>query len=32
VSGHGLAAGHFFPEELPHETAMALERFLGADG
>jgi haloacetate dehalogenase len=32
VSGHSLAAGHFFPEELPHETATALEDFLGADG
>jgi haloacetate dehalogenase len=30
VRGHGLAAGHFFPEEEPDETATALEDFLAA--
>ncbi len=29
VSGHGLNAGHFFPEEAPDETATALKDFLG---
>jgi len=28
VHGEGLAAGHFFPEEMPGETAARLERFL----
>lgn len=32
VSGRSLAAGHFFPEEVPDETATALEHFLGARG
>jgi haloacetate dehalogenase len=27
VRGHALDGGHFFPEELPSETAIALERF-----
>ena len=27
VRGHAIEAGHFFPEELPVETANALERF-----
>jgi len=27
VEGHALEAGHFFPEEIPDETAAALERF-----
>jgi len=27
VQGHGLDAGHFFPEEMPSETAEALSRF-----
>jgi haloacetate dehalogenase len=27
VQGHALAAGHFFPEEIPEETADALDRF-----
>jgi haloacetate dehalogenase len=29
VQGHALNAGHFFPEECPHETAVALKRFFG---
>jgi haloacetate dehalogenase len=28
VQGHALDAGHFFPEELPDETAEALNRFV----
>jgi haloacetate dehalogenase len=28
VQGQALAAGHFFPEEAPEETAEALNRFL----
>jgi hypothetical protein len=28
VQGEALAAGHFFPEEMPGETAARLERFL----
>jgi haloacetate dehalogenase len=31
VQGHALAAGHFFPEEKPAETAAALERFFTTD-
>jgi haloacetate dehalogenase len=27
VRGHAVNGGHFFPEELPHETAAALETF-----
>jgi haloacetate dehalogenase len=27
VQGEALAAGHFFPEEMPGETAARLERF-----
>jgi haloacetate dehalogenase len=27
VSGEAVAAGHFFPEELPQETANALGSF-----
>jgi haloacetate dehalogenase len=27
VQGHALDAGHFFPEEMPEETADALQRF-----
>jgi hypothetical protein len=27
VQGHPLAAGHFFPEEAPEQTADALGRF-----
>jgi haloacetate dehalogenase len=30
VQGHAVAAGHFFPEEIPDETATALTRFFGA--
>jgi haloacetate dehalogenase len=30
VRGHGLDAGHFFPEEAPERTALELERFFGA--
>jgi haloacetate dehalogenase len=30
VQGHPVAAGHFFPEEIPDETATALTRFFGA--
>ena len=30
VSGHGLDAGHFFPEELPDATAAELAQFFGA--
>jgi haloacetate dehalogenase len=29
VQGHPVAAGHFFPEEIPDETATALSRFFG---
>ena len=29
VQGEALDAGHFFPEELPEETAKALGRFFG---
>jgi haloacetate dehalogenase len=29
VEGRALGAGHFFPEEIPDETADALERFFG---
>ena len=29
VSGHAVDAGHFFPEELPVQTAEALTRFYG---
>lgn len=29
VVGHALDAGHFFPEELPQQTAEALARFFG---
>lgn len=28
VSGHAVEAGHFFPEEMPNETAQALQAFL----
>ncbi len=31
VRGEGLAAGHFFPEEAPRETADALRRFFRPD-
>ena len=27
VSGHAVPAGHFIPEELPEQTAQALDRF-----
>jgi haloacetate dehalogenase len=30
VQGCALKAGHFFPEEIPHETADALDRFFHA--
>jgi len=30
VQGHGLQGGHFFPEELPEETAEALHHFFSA--
>jgi haloacetate dehalogenase len=30
VQGHALNAGHFFPEEIPQETAEALDRFFQA--
>lgn len=30
--GHALSAGHFFPEEVPEQTADALSRFFGAAG
>ena len=30
VRGRPLDAGHFFPEEIPEETADALGRFFGA--
>src|SRR5829696_5152566 len=30
VRGHALSAGHFFPEEVPKQTADALNRFFGA--
>jgi haloacetate dehalogenase len=29
VQGHPLDAGHFFPEEIPEETADTLQRFFG---
>jgi haloacetate dehalogenase len=29
VQGHALSAGHFFPEEIPDQTADALNRFFG---
>jgi haloacetate dehalogenase len=29
VKGQVMAAGHFIPEELPHETAQALVNFFG---
>jgi haloacetate dehalogenase len=29
VQGHSLDAGHFFPEEVPEQTADALKRFFG---
>jgi haloacetate dehalogenase len=29
VQGHALNAGHFFPEEVPKQTAEALDRFFG---
>ena len=29
VQGHAPNAGHFFPEEIPEQTAAALSRFLG---
>jgi pimeloyl-ACP methyl ester carboxylesterase len=29
VRGHGLDAGHFFPEEMPDATAEALMKFFG---
>jgi haloacetate dehalogenase len=29
VQGHALNAGHFFPEEVPEQTADALNRFFG---
>ncbi|HRA79493.1 MAG TPA: alpha/beta hydrolase, partial [Burkholderiaceae bacterium] len=28
VSGRAMPAGHFIPEELPEETAQALQAFL----
>ena len=31
VRGHALEGGHFFPEELPEETAEALARFFGGE-
>ena len=31
VQGHPLNAGHFFPEEIPEQTAFALGRFFAAD-
>ena len=31
VEGHALRAGHFFPEEVPGQTAEALRRFFAAD-
>jgi len=30
VTGHPMPAGHFIPEELPSETAQALDKFFGA--
>lgn len=30
VEGSVIDAGHFFPEEVPRETATALDRFFGA--
>jgi haloacetate dehalogenase len=30
VQGHAFDAGHFFPEEIPNETADALGRFFDA--
>jgi haloacetate dehalogenase len=32
VSGQLMAAGHFIPEELPHETASALRNFFACAG
>jgi haloacetate dehalogenase len=32
VQGHALDAGHFFPEEIPAETAELLGRFVGSLG
>jgi haloacetate dehalogenase len=32
VQGHPLKAGHFFPEEIPGQTAAALKRFFGTLG
>ena len=32
VQGHSLDAGHFFPEEVPEQTAAALHRFFHATG
>jgi len=32
VHGHGVSAGHFFPEEAPEQTSEALSRFFGATG
>jgi haloacetate dehalogenase len=31
VRGHALSAGHFFPEEVPEQTAVALNSFFGGD-
>ena len=31
VQGHGLNAGHFFPEEAPEETSEAMYRFFNVD-
>jgi haloacetate dehalogenase len=31
VRGHAVDAGHFFPEEVPQQTAEALSRFFGAE-
>ena len=30
VEGHGVQAGHFFPEDIPAETAELLGRFFAA--
>ena len=32
VRGHAIDAGHFFPEEVPEQTAAALDRFFGVVG
>jgi haloacetate dehalogenase len=32
VDGHSVDAGHFFPEEIPEETATELERFFSGKG